>query len=360
MTDELSSAATPVRDRQPEPIRPILVVPDTDLLISSYLLQTTAGSALADLLARSNGHILLPEVVELELTNVLGRKLEQDAERAADQLSGLSAIMQRNVLRLPDTKELNTAIEQRLGELRPLVLREPFTFEIARAALTRVIEKKQPSGANNEQFRDCCIWEHCLRLGKRHDIYLVTADSHFYEGRKPENGLATQLRSELERENASVSAYVTLSKLIQHLAPSVPPHDAEQLGRRIGEAARHEVGQLADIAGFMLGDLVHSRVSLTPTRTPIDQLATFDVTYSLIEKTEQDVQARLNPQLTATGSCVVRVPEESIQDVRIDQSLMQWTDLSGKTVSSRTHHLSANLGGQSGFWAGTAPGFFAG
>jgi hypothetical protein len=145
MTDERFSGATPsARDPEPEPIRPILVVPDTNLLVSTYMLQTTAGSVLADLLGRSNGRLLLPEVVELELRHVLARKLVQDAKKAADQVSGLSAIIQREVIRAPDSKELNAAIEQRLRELDPLVLREPFTFQIAQAALMRVIEGKQP------------------------------------------------------------------------------------------------------------------------------------------------------------------------------------------------------------------------
>jgi hypothetical protein len=189
-------------------------------------------------------------------------------------------------------------------------------------------------------------------------VYLVTTDGHFYESRKSENGLATHLRSELERESASVNAYPTLSKLIDHLAPSVPPRDEERLGKSIGEAARTSLGPLADMASFILGDLTHGRVSLRPTRTPLNHLATFDVTYSLVEKSEQDPPARLNPQLTANGSCAIHLPEETIRDLQIDQSVMQWTDLSGKPVSARIHHLYAALAGESGLWAGTAPGAF--
>jgi hypothetical protein len=355
MTEDASSGGTPPG---PQSVRQILVALDTNQFITSYLLQTTAGSALANLLGRSNGRILLPEVVELELRNVLARKLAEDAEKARRQVSGLSAIIQRDVLQTPDSNQLNTAIEQRLAELDPIVIREPFTPEVAKAALMRVIEKKPPSGENNEQFRDCCIWEHCVRLGRRHDVHLVTTDGHFYEGRKPGNGLATQLRLELERENASVSAYATLPEFIKHLTRSVPPRDEEELGRSIGEAARHVLMEVANRAGFILGDLTHGRVSsLVPTKIPLNQLATFDVTYSLLEKTEKDVQARLNPQLTANGSCTIRAPERSIRDVRIDESIIQWTDLSGKTVASRTYHLYPQLVSVSGVSAGTAPFF---
>ena len=126
-------------DPTPAADRPLLVVPDTNALTSNYLLQTTAGSALADVLSRGNGRILLPEVVELELKNVFARKLAEDAEKAADRLRGLEAIIQKELLRVPDGTGFTAAIEQRLAELDPLVLREPFTFEIAQAALMRVI-----------------------------------------------------------------------------------------------------------------------------------------------------------------------------------------------------------------------------
>lgn len=339
MTQEQSDGIGADGDPAPHTNRPLLVVPDTNVLTSNHLLQTAAGSALADILSRGNGRILLPEVVELEIKNVLGRKLVEDAQRAAARVEGLEAIIQKKILHLPDTTTMNAAIEQRLAELEPLMLREPFSFEIAQAALMRVIEKRPPSGSNNEQFRDCCIWEHCLRLGKSYEVHLVTADGDFYEARKPENGLAEQLRSELKSQNASVVAYPTLPKCVERLSPSVPPLDAEHLGRIIGEAARHTLEPRADMAGFILSDLTHSRVSVITTKMPLNLLATFDLSYSLIEKAEQDAQVRLNPELTASGSCALTGPERSIGDLRLDESTIRWTDLSGKIVTQRHHYL---------------------
>jgi hypothetical protein len=106
-TPELSSDGRPgVEDPKSQPTRPLLVVPDTNLLTSNHLLQTVDGSALMDLLSRGNGRILLPAVIERELSNVLRRKLATDIKRAAELVWGLQAIIQKDVLRVPDSTEL--------------------------------------------------------------------------------------------------------------------------------------------------------------------------------------------------------------------------------------------------------------
>jgi hypothetical protein len=322
---------------------------DTNVFVSNNLLQTVAGSTLVDLVIRARGRILLPEVVELELKNVLGQRLVEGAEKAAGHIRGLEAIIRRNLFKAPDANELRAAIDQRLSELDPLILRPPFTLDVARAALMRVIEGRPPCGSNNEQFRDCCIWEHCLRLGEHYEVHLVTGDGDFYQGRKPDNGLAEHLRSELKSAKASVSAYPTLPKLIEHLGPSVPADDEEALGRRIAEVAREPLGSLAGTGGFILGDLMKSRVSVTPIRGPLNLLATFDLTYSLTNKMEQDAEARLNPELTASGSCALSGAERSISDLRLDRSTIRWTDVLGKVVTQPHLFLYAHV-----FAAGTA------
>jgi hypothetical protein len=178
---------------------------------------------------------------------------------------------------------------------------------------------------------------------------LVTGDGDFYQGKKTENGLAEKLCSELASAKATVFAYQSIPKLIEHIGPSVPADDEENLGRRIAEVAREALGPPADTADFILSELTQSRVSVTPTRGPLNPLATFDLTYSLVNKSEQDAQARLNPELTASGSCALSGAERSIRDLRLDASTIRWTDISGKVVTQRHLYLYAH-----GFAAGTA------
>jgi hypothetical protein len=178
---------------------------------------------------------------------------------------------------------------------------------------------------------------------------LVTGDGDFYQGKKTENGLAEKLCSELASAKATVFAYQSIPKLIEHIGPSVPADDEEALGGRIAEVAREALGPPADTADFIVGELTKSRVSVTPTRGPLNLLATFDLTYSLVNKSEQDAQARLNPELTASGSCALSGAERSIRDLRLNASTIRWTDISGKVVTQRHLYLYAH-----GFAAGTA------
>jgi hypothetical protein len=120
--------------------RPLLVVFDTNVFVSNNLLQTVAGSALVDLVVRGKGRLLLPEVIELELKNVLGERLVDSAKKAAGLVRGLEAILKRDLsFKAPDANELGTAIDERLSELDQIILRSPFTLEIVSAALMRVI-----------------------------------------------------------------------------------------------------------------------------------------------------------------------------------------------------------------------------
>jgi hypothetical protein len=180
----------------------------------------------------------------------------------------------------------------------------------------------------------------------------VTADSDFYKGRKPENGLAEDLVSEIASENASIFAYQALSKLVEHLAPSVPPHDAEDLKRRIAQATKDAMEQRANVADFTLGELTEGRVAVAPIGTPLNLLATFDLTYSLINKLEQYAQARLNPELTANGSCLLSGPGQSISYVRLDRSAISWIDPRGNIVTLPQFYLYYGSHAPS---AGTAP-----
>jgi hypothetical protein len=124
---------------------------------------------------------------------------------------------------------------------------------------------------------------------------LVTTDSDFYKDRTTTNGLAAQLLSELASQKASVFAYPSLTKLIDHLAEFVPARDEKVLVRRIAEAARSTLAAHADWAGFVLGEPKQWRISVTQAGMPLKPFVTFDLTYSQTNKSEQDAVPGLIP-----------------------------------------------------------------
>jgi hypothetical protein len=53
---------------------------------------------------------------------------------------------------------------QQIKILGGIMKRISLSPEHAKAALRRVVGKIPPSGVNNEQVRDCCIWEVAFEL----------------------------------------------------------------------------------------------------------------------------------------------------------------------------------------------------
>jgi hypothetical protein len=142
-----------------------------------------------------------PTFVEIEVNSVLTKQAEEAVEGLRKNTQLLSQLSgQRAMHQVPTSEAIQEGIAQRWAQLGGILKRIPFSLEQAKGALRRVVEKTPPSGANNEQFRDCCIGETSFELSAECPVHLVTNDSGFYEGRDRSRGLlAEPLRQELAR-----------------------------------------------------------------------------------------------------------------------------------------------------------------
>jgi PIN domain len=136
------------------------VLLDANIWVAERLLQSSLGSALLYALTGSKASIVLPEVVELEVNRVLPELAEKAVGVIGREASLLRQLSGHNLLFTgPSAVSIEDGIKDRWQKLDGLLLRVPFTYEQARSALNRVLQKSPPSGDNNEQFRDCCIWD---------------------------------------------------------------------------------------------------------------------------------------------------------------------------------------------------------
>ena len=100
---------------------------------------------------------------------------------------------------------LKEAVSKRLEELDAFLVRVPLTLEQTRSAVRRVNDEIPPNGPKNQQFKDSVLWEAVLELAKSFRVVLVTYDKAFFEDRKPDRGLAAELKADCEREGQDVS-----------------------------------------------------------------------------------------------------------------------------------------------------------
>lgn len=199
--------------------------------------------------------LALPEIVEREVDRVmpeLARRAVQNIRRDMTLLNQLSG--SQMTVSAPSPKAVSDGVAARWKQLSGSMERIPFTFEQAKTALSRIIDKTPPCGENNEQFRDCCIWEAGLSLADDRTVHLVTSDHAFYDGRKHANGLAKALRSEVERRGVEVIIHPTVQELLTALGDTVVAIDEHAIGVSIAESVTPSARAIATERGsFELG-----------------------------------------------------------------------------------------------------------
>jgi hypothetical protein len=335
--------AMPVSQRTTRPLtndNPYYVVLDTNVWVTERLLQSSLGSAV--LFALTGGHTLigLPEVVEIEVKSVLSKQAEEAVEGLRKNTQLLSQLSgQRARHQVPTSEAIQEGIAQRWAQLGGILKRIPFSLEQAKAALRRVLEKRPPSGVNNEQFRDCCIWETSFELSAEGPVHLVTNDSAFYESRDRSRGLlAEPLRQELALSGREVRIYPSVGDLLERIDTAVLVLDEATISAAIVRAATPRARQIAvkeSRRRFELGGLLRTRISGYATPKPSVVAVYFQVNFELSQvgtQTDDDDKATLR----IGGSCSYDPNLNEVSEIEIEE----WLISLPHGVDGRTSRMS--------------------
>lgn len=209
------------------------VVLDANAWVAERLLRSSIGNALLLGLTSSRALLGLPEFIETEVNRVVLQQATQAMEtfcKSANFLRQLSG--QHSLHGMPTPQAMEEGLQRRWVELAGLLERRPFSLELARAALRRVIENIPPSGQNNEQFRDCRLWEASVDLAADCAVHLVSNDSAFYENRERSKGLADVLSREADHARRAVRVYPTVRDLLARIDRPVPVVDEPTMPQR--------------------------------------------------------------------------------------------------------------------------------
>ncbi|MGH7814459.1 MAG: PIN domain-containing protein [Candidatus Binataceae bacterium] len=323
---------------------PYYVILDANVWIAERLLQSSLGSATLFNLTRSHALIGLPEIVEIEVKSVLTQQAEKAAEdlrknaRLLRQLSG-----QRAWHVVPTSEAVQEGMQQRWAELCGILRPLPLSLEQARAALKRVTEKIPPSGVNNEQFRDCRIWEAAIDLSAEGTVHLITNDSAFYEGRdRPRGLLAETLREETERAGRELRVYPSLQVFLEKMDTAVVALEGAGISEVIVRAAMPRAAEIVatNASDYELGRAGRTRINGYATPKPSVIAVSFQTSFDL-----QPVEApnggasEVGGTMTVGGSCSYDPNQDGVSDIEITE---WWTSLQRGRLSSGTHHVSSD------------------
>ena len=295
--------------------KPICVVVDTNIWRRVPLLKTPMGTTLVYNLSRRNGFIGLPEVVELELK----KQLIQAGNEALDEVQKNSRLLNAltdDCFFCPEITEekFNQAVDKQLAELSPLLVREPFTIEQAKAALAMVNAEVPPNGHQNQQFKDSVIWQAVLAFSHKYSVFLLSDDKGFFCDRDYKKGLAKNLLEDCTKADCTVKVFNEISSFLQYLGRDEPDFDREHVKELVIAEAKPQLEQKADRFGYVLTKLLKAEILAFPTedtnRLAIDYTLTYETNSVFPELQEQYG----NSQGIIHGSCYLFPEEDKIVD----------------------------------------------
>ena len=310
---------------------PYCVVLDANVWVAERMLKSSLGNALLYALTGAKASIGLPEVVELEVNRVLPEMAERAVSVVGRETSLLRQLSGQNLMFTgPTALAIREGIADRWKQLGGLVVRVPFSQEQAQSALARIIAKTPPCGENNEQFRDCCIWQVSVSLAEKCDVHLITADSAFYEGRKTSLGLAKSLRDELVAEKRALHIHASIQDFLTALGNTAAAVDEDAISAAIIQSITPYAHDIAtEKSRFRLGSAGKPKINGFATPKGALVAVSFEVSFAL-ESVESDGQEELYRRATLSikGECSYDPNLRSVADVAI-RGWSQHLDRSG-------------------------------
>jgi hypothetical protein len=249
---------------------------------------------------------------------------------------------------VPDEAKIEDSIRERLIELDDLFHRVEFTLKHAKSALKRVIEKSQPNGDKDQQFKDSAIWEAILSLLDSYIVYFITNDRHFFNGRNlSEEKLADNLSKECKQHEGIVYIYNSMKSCLTALQKDMPQINYSNLILKIDDIINLQLRtELATEIGFEITSLATeiSVVSAFLIEKKDNLALSFELCYQCIDIQNDDNNERKDGIFKVQGSCLYEFNSQIVSDVEIDFERMYWVEPNGEEGRRGVIYASTFMG----------------
>ena len=317
------------------------IVLDSNIWTSQVGLQSKNGAAVRHFVRRVDATVVIPEVVELEVKRVLTQRMLDKRKAIVSNYRDLLPIMKTlPSLHLPSEEKITEAVASRILDLDVPTVRVPFDLNVARSSMLKAINHLPPS-KSQEQFRDGVIWAHCLELLAEGNVYLVTDDRDFYEGRDHTKGLARELVDE-----ASTCACIGEMKLLRNLTALLQdiriPFDLpdRKIFQTVREGQRDAIDELLTAHGFGLAGDMKGEVAYFATEKAEEIYFRFSFSHPCEDVTGTGRRAG---QLKLEGFGFVESGTRKARDVRLSHVLLDYPDWVPDGTARGTVSMSAHI-----------------
>ena len=242
----------------------MIVVFDSNVWISELGLRSSAAAAVRFYLKQSGARVAIPEVVRLEVTENLRRRLLEHIDQIRfDYRQLLTAFGKLREIVLPAEQEVDDRIAALFSSLGVEQFDIPFSLQSAHASFMKTIRKEPPS-KNTQQFKDGVLWADCRALLETDSVLLVTSDKAFYEDQQYSQGLAKNLCAEASACSHSIEVFPALVNLLESVKKPISV-DGNDLQKAFIEACRQGIAGKLESEGFALGERTDLSLKLFAT-----------------------------------------------------------------------------------------------
>jgi hypothetical protein len=242
----------------------MIVVFDSNIWYSQLGLKSAPAAAVRFFLRQHGARVAIPEVVRLEVTHNLTRRLLEHIDRIrVEYRQLLTAFGTLREVVLPTEADVRARIDELLGSLGVEEINVPFTLESARSSFLKTIHKTPPS-QGKQQFKDGVLWADCLKLAEQDEVVLVTEDKAFFKDQQPAKGLADELIQEAGNLASRIRVVPELSALLDAIKQPIRI-EPDSLLQAFLEAHRESVLRTLQSQGFTMGELSSSSLKIFAT-----------------------------------------------------------------------------------------------
>ena len=261
---------------------------DANTWISQVGLQSQNGAAVRFFARQHNATIAIPEVVQMEVEEVLTKRMLELRKRVEDghrQLLPLFGQLQN--LSLPSEDDVRNAVKNIIPDIDVPTRHIPLNLEAARSSMVKLMRQVPPS-KKKEQFRDGVIWAHCLELLSEGDVYFISGDSDFFDNANFTKGLASELTLEMKSQSKKYNIFVkrTLDDLLGEI--QIPFElSKRQIFDEMYRSRYEDMAELLDAHGFTIGESIEGNVKCFATEKADRVHFTFDLARPCQDSTKE-------------------------------------------------------------------------
>ena len=297
---------------------------DSNVWISQLGLRSKNGSAVRFFARQKNATIAIPEVVQLEVQERLVEKLlrcREQIERAYREILPVFGQLRPPIL--PKEEDFRAQVAGLVANLGVDTLHLPLDLDAARSSMIRVLRRQAPS-RTKEQFRDGVIWENCLDLLDKGDVYLVSEDKDFFEERNYEKGLAKELVNEMNQRSKKyrINLLHNLTTLLEEIQVSIDL-DKAHVFEMIAAHSKEQLQEILRGHGFEPFGEVTGKLNFFATEIPTEVYFRFNFERSCSDTTDS---ARRAGVLRIEGSGFIDPETSEATEIHLLRTRLDYPD----------------------------------